>query len=359
MKYFSNANRKQLPLEDKTFLREDKILMLVAKVDLRLASHGIAPKVRHEKDRSKKQKKRVEYFQELLKLTHEANPGLTNTAARKMTMEIIQKLSTDLATFIMQVDPGRRKRYELAREEYLASKKAEALTEGSGPIVQPSGQILRGEKAHMLQWASKMTDNSDRYFCCRQKNCRFFGLNIHWIDTTESGGWQFLCPICVCQFRVGACGIHLTPAHFLWVTDGPAGPQYILAEWPAAAEENFMCKMLEIANQSITEEMRLMKPSEVQDLLTLKMHKESRRAYFSEIPFTKAAEVDAENAKRTKKKPWSYKRIEERGNYVTGAFYDPDTPVMSQEDATKLLALQLLLVDGMTDELEKAARPKL
>ena len=178
-------------------------------------------------------------------------------------------------------------------------------------------------------------------------------------NTIESGGWQFLCPCCATQFRAGASGDHLTPAHFIWVMNGPAGPQYILAEWAASAEENFMVKVLEIANQSITEEMRNMKPHIVQNLLTLTMQKESRRAYFSEIPFTKAAAVDAIKATRTKKKPWSYKRIEQRGNCVSGAFYDPDTPVMSQEDAIKVVALQLLLVDGMTDELEEAARPKL
>ncbi len=206
-------------------------------------------------------------------------------------MEIILATARDCAGWVYSLDPARRARYERARDEYLAVKKAEAESQGSAPIVQPSGQILTKDKAHLLQWTTKFTKKTHRYFCCRQNSCRFFGLNIHWIDTVESGGWQFMCPCCMTQFRVGARGEHLTHAHYVWVTEGPAGPQYFLAEWPASAEENFNSKMLEIAEKSITEEMRSMPREAVQELILSTMQTKGRRTYFKEINFTGHAKV--------------------------------------------------------------------
>ncbi len=43
-------------------------------------------------------------------------------------------------------------------------------------------------------------------------------------------------------------------------------------------------------------------------------------------------------------------------NKVNGAYYEPDTPVMTQRGALKFIALQILLADSIIDELEKAAR---
>jgi uncharacterized C2H2 Zn-finger protein len=93
--------------------------------------------------------------------------------------------------------------------------------------------------------------------------------NRCWISTDVYGGYQFRCPLCGEQFKAGAAGRHLVPAAHCFVFDfgGTQKEQYVLAEWPSSAEEDFSCKISEYVTEEedrqLTEEQLSMKLGEL------------------------------------------------------------------------------------------------
>jgi len=120
---------------------------------------------------------------------------------------------------------------------------------------------------------------------------------------------------------------------------------FALSLWTASAEENTIEEFQQALAEKDVEEWESLSKDELMARVTKVIRDSSAPVVFQDMQMTTdiKAWFDSENSKRSRRKPWSYKHLE---NGFRGAFFKwtPESPVMSAVDTKRWLAGVKVLV---------------
>jgi len=227
-------------------------------------------------------------------------------------------------------------------KRYQELKQAEADLGDAQGIVVPGASTSAGPFNY--QFLHSIGQNTMRFFCCRYIGCGYFGLNTSWASTVPSGGWQFACPMCGQQYRVGQTSTAVMPGHHVWYMKQEN--LLLISEWPASAEEDTLASLMAaLAEDEIAEFIEM--PEEEIEACVATLLKAKGAPHFMKpmkMPASTEAWFEGENQKRSKQKPWSWERLKSGfgGSFVK--YVEGVTPVMKVDDTKRTLAAVKVLM---------------
>ena len=273
---------------------------------------------------------RTRCFHDLMMEVAKEHEGKSRTAIRKMIRLFVSEVCEDVTESFAK--RGLTDRLRKILRSYAKIKEQEATGDLEG-IVVPGGQL-----AEQTQWLSDFSDDSSRFFICRNKDCSpqgsFFGPNIYWISTVPNGGWHFMCPVCAQWYQTGRSNHNTIPAHHIWYRKRTN--LLLLRSWAASAEEDAIGKIMACMSRVDTEKFTSMNCEDLMEWITLMIKKNAHPKIMKKMVLSEdvKAHVEQENSKRTSKKKWSIAPCE---TGFTGSFYKftAESGIMKETDTNK------------------------
>jgi hypothetical protein len=257
--------------------------------------------------------------------------GVTWKEARKTvlrwlkdtTQEIVNCVATDRLKAIIQSYVQVKER-EAAEPDYIPER---------GAVVGLTG----GDKRYALQLLDRVTEDTSRYFICRQKACMYFSKNTAWV-TTAPHGWQWMCPVCGTAYKAKAKNEYTHEAHFVFFKR--TTQELLLSAWPATAEEDVIGSIMEALEPELTQEIAALDHEALQLALTRMANKYAQPVIFKEYEMQENIKkwIASENAKRLRQAPWTYDHLLPKF-MGTQMVWKADLPIMSITDTKRFVAM--------------------
>jgi hypothetical protein len=260
-----------------------------------------------------------------------ADGGVSKKEARKTvlmwlkdtTQEIVNCVATDRLKAIIQSYVQVKER-EAAEPDYIPER---------GAVVGLTG----GDKRYALQLLDRVTEDTSRYFICRQKACMYFSKNTAWV-TTAPHGWQWMCPVCGTAYKAKARNEYTHEAHFVFFKR--TTQELLLSAWPATAEEDVIGSIMEALEPELTQEIAALDHEALQLALTRMANKYAQPVIFKEYEMQENIKkwIASENAKRLRQAPWTYDHLLPKF-MGTQMVWKADLPIMSITDTKRFVAM--------------------
>jgi hypothetical protein len=111
--------------------------------------------------------------------------------------------------------------------------------------------------ARDLSYFTSIAEGIELCFCCRNRDCLYFGLNSQWLQQGEK--YNFRCPICIDEYKPDSTKKGQVPFAFvISMTDLETGKKVqIPAVWPSSQDMGWLNKQIEVQAVNVQTETDL------------------------------------------------------------------------------------------------------